>query len=876
MAVEIAEAYVSLVPSGKDFASKVAQELGGPLEGAGKNAGDKVSSGIFDGLGAKAGKAGIVAGTALGVGIAGAGAGLFALGATFDDAFDAIRVQTGATGDALGGLTDSFKTVFSDVPASSGDAALAIGTLNQKLGLTGAPLEALSEQMLNLSRVTGTDLATNLASAVDVFNSFGISAADQPAKLDELFRASQATGVGVDSLAATMANAGPNLQQLGLSFEQSAGLVGIFGKAGVDVGAVLPALSKSIVAAAKDGKNAGDVFRGTFDAIKNAPDDTAAAGAAIDVFGAKAGPKLAGLIRQGKLGFDELATSISSGGDTINGAADDTADLAEKFGTFKNKVLVGLEPIASGVFSALGDGFERLVPLVGPVISEITGGFAAFFSAFKAGDGDVTSSGFPGFMEKLANGARSVFDVISQIDFGELFGNAKEILTPVVDSLFQLGGTTFELLKASLTTIIQLFKDNRETILGVLDAVKSGLTGAIDGLNVVFGFLATHMELVKAIAIPLTAAFVAYKTVTTAISLATKIWTGVQAAFNAVMALNPVVLVAAAIAGLVVGVIYAYTHFETFRNIVDGFFDVIQGAFNWIVEHWQLVLGILTGPVGAAALIIINNWDTIKAVFTGMFDWIRDHWQLIVEILTGPVGIAVGLIVGHWDTIKSTFAAVKDWIGARIDDVVGFFSALPGRIAGFIASAWSTITSSFTSAASWVGGTVDTIVSFFVSLPGRILSAIGDATQLLIQKGRDIAGSLLSGIASGLQAGFDFAGTIVGNISGAIRGAINSVIGELNRAIPNHFGWGPVGFDIPADPIPYLAKGGIVTRATLAVIGEAGPEAVIPLGGAGVSAGLGPTSGRGQFRDLIINTRTDASAEKIAREVRWAQLTAGV
>lgn len=58
----------------------------------------------------------------------------------------------------------------------------------------------------------------------------------------------------------------------------------------------------------------------------------------------------------------------------------------------------------------------------------------------------------------------------------------------------------------------------------------------------------------------------------------------------------------------------------------------------------------------------------------------------------------------------------------------------------------------------------------------------------------------------------------------------NNTVGRLSFSIP---GWVPgvggKGFDVP--DIPMLAKGGIVTGPTLAMIGEAGPEAVIPLSG---------------------------------------------
>jgi hypothetical protein len=66
----------------------------------------------------------------------------------------------------------------------------------------------------------------------------------------------------------------------------------------------------------------------------------------------------------------------------------------------------------------------------------------------------------------------------------------------------------------------------------------------------------------------------------------------------------------------------------------------------------------------------------------------------------------------------------------------------------------------------------------------------------------------------------------------AVAGLWNSTIGKLSFTVPS---WVPViggkGFDVP--DIPMLAEGGIVTSPTLAMIGERGPEAVIPLSRAG-------------------------------------------
>lgn len=308
----------------------------------------------------------------IGAGFAAAGAGLFAVGQSFDDAFDSIRVGTGATGEALAGLQNDFKAVVSEVPASFGDASAAITVLNQRLGLSGQPLQKMSEQMLTLSRITGTELGANVESVAKVFQNFGVAAGDQSGKLDVLFRASQQSGVSVQSLAETMSGAGVVLRQVGLNFDQSAAFIATLAKAGVDASDVMPALSRTLATAAKNGKDASVVFSETFNSIKNAKSDTDAAGVALEVFGAKAGPRLAAMIREGKLSFEEMQQAIVSGSDTIIGAGAETEDFAEKFTRMKNRVMVAVEPLASKVFGAIGDAMDKL----GPKIEQLTNWFS--------------------------------------------------------------------------------------------------------------------------------------------------------------------------------------------------------------------------------------------------------------------------------------------------------------------------------------------------------------------------------------------------------------------------------------------------------------------------------------------------------------------
>lgn len=100
---------------------------------------------------------------------------------------------------------------------------------------------------------------------------------------------------------------------------------------------------------------------------------------------------------------------------------------------------------------------------------------------------------------------------------------------------------------------------------------------------------------------------------------------------------------------------------------------------------------------------------------------------------------------------------------------------------------------------------------------------------------RNIVDSVFSFIKNGVKAGIDGITTYLQFVLGIYKGIFNAIaslwnntFGKLSFKVPSWVpGIGGKGFDVP--DIPMLAEGGIVTQPTLALIGERGAEAVIPL-----------------------------------------------
>lgn len=223
------------------------------------------------------------------------------------------------------------------------------------------------------------------------------------------------------------------------------------------------------------------------------------------------------------------------------------------------------------------------------------------------------------------------------------------------------------------------------------------------------------------------ARLIATRVAAIAVAAAQKAMAAAQWILNAAMDANPIGLVVIAIAALAAGLIYAWKHSQTFRDIVTGAFhaveDVARTVFNW-----------LSNAVG------------------NVIDFIRSHWQLLVGIFLGPLGIVLGLVIGHFSQIRSfisnVISSVVSFVRNGLDNVVSFFGSLPGRIAGFFGSMVSAGVNLFEGVFDGIKNVGAQILSWCASLPGRIIGAIGNIGGQVLNSVEGSISSSLSGIGS--------------------------------------------------------------------------------------------------------------------------------
>ena len=330
----------------------------------------------------------LAAGAGIATAVVAGMAGLTAAGKVFEDVRNTIVVGTGASGKALKGLEADARAVGKNTPSAFKDIGGAVADLNTRLGLTGKPLQSMASQMLNLSRITKTDVSQNIADVTRVFGDWSIKTKDQSAALDKIFYTSQATGVGLDKLAQSVVQFGAPLRQFGFSFEQSLAMFGKWEKEGVNTQAVMSGLKIGLGKLSKAGKDPVKAFAQVQNAIKNAGSAGEANKIAIETFGQRAGPDMAAAVREGRFELSSLVKGLKGSKGSIADADKRTRTMSESWQLFKNRVLIAVRPLAVKFLDVLTRGFkaltERGIPAVknlikpmrplGDVIERVAGG----------------------------------------------------------------------------------------------------------------------------------------------------------------------------------------------------------------------------------------------------------------------------------------------------------------------------------------------------------------------------------------------------------------------------------------------------------------------------------------------------------------------
>ena len=319
-------------------------------------------------------------------------------------------------------------------------------------------------------------------------------------------------------------------------------------------------------------------------------------------------------------------------------STDAQGNFSRESDTFAHKMQVAsarMEDMKTKIGSALLPTVVNLMDAFGeklnPVLTEVGGGFKAFGAAWEQFDGDVTSAGFPGFMEVAAFAIRGFYESVKQWVVDNIIPVFRDVLIPTLQN--------------AGAGIAEFFRG--------LFAVPDGEPGAVsimrsigDAVRNTFTFIKDTASWWGPFAAGIGIVVTAYNGWQKATMLVAAAHTFLEKASSAATKSNIILTVVGLIVG---GLILAYEKVGWFRDFVDGALQAVGSAFTWLYEN-----------------VIRPVWDGISQAVGGFITWWNENFVPAVNDGVQEVGnvftwLYENVIRPVWDGISQAVGGFITW-----------------------------------------------------------------------------------------------------------------------------------------------------------------------------------------------------------------------
>lgn len=293
--------------------------------------------------------------------------------------------------------------------------------------------------------------------------------------------------------------------------------------------------------------------------------------------------------------------------------------------------------------------------------------------------------------------------------------------------------------------------------------------------------------------------------------------------------LAPAAAVVAAIAAIAAAIYAAWTTSETFRAAVMAGVDAIsskvqeicaflapyvQAFLDQIVSTVQVAMDTLGPIIGAVLTVIVS---TVVPILTSIMDTVAQVLAVILATVTNVMAAVSTVIQGAWTLIQGIFQTV---LGVILAVTTGDFTMLQQGVSNIL-----------NGLAGIVSGVLQGIASVF--------SGQWNAIRAVVTGVCNAVSGAVSGAFNGIKSVID--STMNGaksTVSGAL-GAISGFFAGLHLEFPHinlpHFSisgdFSIVPPSVPTISVSWYRTGAIAMGASVVGLGEAGPEAIVPLSG---------------------------------------------
>ncbi len=281
-------------------------------------------------------------------------------------------------------------------------------------------------------------------------------------------------------------------------------------------------------------------------------------------------------------------------------------------------ILRALLPVLSSVVAALAGALARVLPQLVPafvgliqVVGQLLKGLQPLLPSLVY---------LAVWIGKVANNLLSAILPVVVALLSGLLPALKVILPIIIQVANQVGNALAEAFKQAVPSLVLLAKAVGQILIALTPLIPVVVAAALSFLPLIPAAARIASVLAQGlvpIVLALTPLLVFLAPTLVKLAVAAKLWAVAQGILNVVLAANPIGLVIIAVAALAAGLVYAWKHSETFRDVVKGAFNAIKVAIGavitfiitafrgWFDTATTVVLGILRlfgklpGPLGA-------------------------------------------------------------------------------------------------------------------------------------------------------------------------------------------------------------------------------------------------------------------------------------
>lgn len=686
-------------------------------------------------------------------GIAGIGAASIAAFKELDEGYDTIVTKTGATGEALEGLTQSADNVFGTMPEDMSTVGEAIGEVNTRFHTTGTELEKTSKQFIQFATINGTNVTQSVDQVDKIMKAWNVDASQTGNLLGLLTAKAQETGISVDTLESNVLDNNAAFKEMGLSLPQAINLMAQFDANGVDSTQAMAGLKKALQNATSEGKSMDEALSETIGSIKNAKTETEAMQIATELFGKKGAAEMTKAIRENRIDLTSLSSSMEEYGTTVEDTYNGTLDPIDNAKVAMNNAKLALSTLASTAQTSAAPMIEKLTGK----IQELTKWFTSLSPAQQE---TILKVGL-------------VVAAIGPLSIG--FGKVAKGISDTV-------------------TTGQKFVSGAAKIIAKITA-KTAATAA--------GTAADTAG---------TAATAAHTAATTAATATTGGMTVAQTALNAVMNLCPIILIVTLIAGLIAAGVALYKNWDKVKEKLSELWGNIKEKFNAIKET---ITGAFTKAKEAVTNKVKEIGNTIKnstigqaasKVFNGVKDTVHNVMSAATETAKEKLGNMKtayeengggikGVVAAGWEGIKGYYSAgftfVDNLSGGKLSEIKSKFSEKTSEIKTKVSEGWenmkTTVTTKMTEWKNNASNKLTEIKSGFSSKVSEIktkwstdFTNIKDKATSLMETAKSNVSTKLNNMKSAYsEKGGGIKGIVSATFTG-VKDTMNSLMGTAN------------------------------------------------------------------------------------------------